>query len=80
MAEFKLKYPENVSGKYYIDDDCIDCNLCEEISPNHFSANIEGGYHIIKTQPHKAHEIELLCEAIESCPTAAIGDDGDFTQ
>ncbi|MCP4295130.1 MAG: ferredoxin [Proteobacteria bacterium] len=80
MALLKSKNPENVPGKYYVDDDCIDCNLCSEISPKHFSAHIEGGYHIVKAQPFKISEIELLSEAIASCPTAAIGDDGDTIQ
>ncbi len=80
MAVTALKHPENVPGKYYINDDCIDCNLCAEISPEHFVSNPEGGYHIVVTQPSDPHAVELLNEAIESCPTSAIGDDGKFIQ
>ena len=28
MADIANKYAENVSGKFYCDDQCIDCDLC----------------------------------------------------
>src|ERR1700750_2435941 len=33
MADPANKYPENVSGPYYVDDQCIDCDLCRETAP-----------------------------------------------
>ncbi|PYK64290.1 MAG: ferredoxin, partial [Verrucomicrobia bacterium] len=28
MADVANKYAENVPGKFYVDDQCIDCDLC----------------------------------------------------
>lgn len=28
MATKEDKYEDNVEGKYYVDTECIDCNLC----------------------------------------------------
>ena len=33
MADIANKYAENVSGKFYVDDQCIDCDLCRETAP-----------------------------------------------
>jgi len=30
MADVANKYAENVPGKFYVDDQCIDCDLCRE--------------------------------------------------
>jgi len=77
MAIVTAKYPDNVQGKYYVDEECIDCNLCEEISPEHFIGNPEGGYHYVKKQPQTDAEIEQVQEALDSCPVEAIGHDGE---
>ena len=28
MAEIEEKWPENILGKFYVDEQCIDCDLC----------------------------------------------------
>ena len=33
MATKEDKYEDNVKGKYYVDTECIDCNLCIYICP-----------------------------------------------
>ena len=30
MADKNDKHPENVTGKFYVDTQCIDCDLCME--------------------------------------------------
>jgi hypothetical protein len=37
MADIANKYAENVSGKFYVDDQCIDCDLCRETAPVNFT-------------------------------------------
>ena len=44
MADIANKYAENVPGKYYVDNQCIDCDLCRETAPNNFTRNEDGGY------------------------------------
>ncbi len=38
MADVANKYAENVDGKFYVDDQCIDCDLCRETAPANSSA------------------------------------------
>jgi ferredoxin len=74
MADFANKYPENVAGKYYVDNQCIDCDLCRETAPQNFSRNDDGGYSFVVKQPDAAEEAKCK-EAKEGCPVEAIGDD-----
>lgn len=76
MADIANKYPDNVPGKYYVDNQCIDCDLCRETAPNNFARSDEGGYSYVKRQP-TAEEEGQCKEAKEGCPVEAIGDDGE---
>jgi ferredoxin len=76
MALKVNKNDGNVPGKFYVDDQCIDCDLCREICPACFKRDEIGGYSIISKQPEGEDEIALCEEAIESCPVHAIGNDG----
>jgi ferredoxin len=76
MAVFSNRYLDNVAGKFYVDDQCIDCDLCRETAPDNFTRNENGGYSYVFKQPGTADE-EVLCkEAMEGCPVEAIGNDG----
>ncbi len=77
VADISLKWPDNVPGKYYVDEECIDCSLCSEIAPDNFKINEEEGHDYVYKQPGTEEEEELCIEAMESCPVEAIGDDGD---
>ena len=77
MANKAEKWSENAAGKFYVDQQCIDCDLCRETAPSFFARNDEGGHsHVIK-QPGTEEEIAQCMEALEGCPVEAIGDDGD---
>src|SRR6266571_7061439 len=77
MADIANKYPENVAGKFYVDNQCIDCDLCRETAPNNFKRNDDGGYSFVYKQPSSPEEEAQCKEAKEGCPVEAIGDDGD---
>ena len=77
MADQANKYPENAAGKYYVDNQCIDCDLCRETAPNNFKRNEEGGYSYLAKQPENSDEEAQCKEAKEGCPVEAIGDDGE---
>lgn len=77
MAEIDEKWPENVKGKFYVDEQCIDCDLCRETAPDFFTRNEDGGYSFVHAQPKAAEDVELCMEALEGCPVEAIGDDGE---
>ena len=76
MADKNLKNRENVSGKFYVDNTCIDCDLCRNIAPKFFTRSDEGGYSYVCRQPQTPEEIEQAEEARASCPTETIGNDG----
>jgi len=77
MAEKDEKWPENVNGKFYVDEQCIDCDLCRETAPENFTRNEDGGYSYVYKQPENAEEEALCMEALEGCPVEAIGEDGE---
>lgn len=77
MAEKANKYPQNVLGKFYVDDSCIDCDLCRETAPANFTRNDDGGHSFVKKQPTTPEEEELCKEALSHCPVNAIGEDGE---
>jgi ferredoxin len=76
MADLENKYEDNASGKFYVDDQCIDCDLCRETAPDNFTRQEDGGYSFVKKQPENEEEEALCKEAMEGCPVEAIGDDG----
>ena len=76
MAEKKNKYKENVPGTYYVDHECISCDSCKMIAPEHFELDEEDGHAYVINQPKSLEEKELCKEAMESCPVEAIGNDG----
>jgi ferredoxin len=74
MAEIKDKLPDNVSGKFFVDRQCIDCDVCRDTAPSHFTRNDENGYSYVYKQPQTNEEIALCEEALEACPVEAIGE------
>jgi ferredoxin len=76
MAELANKYAENVAVTFYVDDQCIDCDLCRETAPANFTRNDDGGHSYVYKQPENDAEAALCKEAMEGCPVEAIGSDG----
>ena len=78
MADKNIKYPDNVAGKYYVDETCIFCNLCESLAPDNFRAQDDGTHDVCYKQPSTPDEEAACEEAMAGCPVNAIGDDGDI--
>ncbi len=76
MADKNRKWPDNVSGKYYVDEQCIDCDACRAISPDHFTRNEARGFAFVAKQPAGSREEEQCRAALQTCPVEAIGSDG----
>ncbi len=76
MADAANKYPENAPGKFYVDEQCIDCDLCRETAPANFKRNDDGGHSFVYKQPENPEEQAVCKEAMEGCPVEAIGSDG----
>ncbi len=77
MSDEIKKRPLNVKGKYYVDQDCCTFSgACVDVAPEHFKMDEEYMVYVIK-QP-STHEEGARCRlAMESCPVAAIRDDGE---
>lgn len=77
MANIVNRYPRNVPGKYYVDVDCTDCDLCREITDGMIARDSAHAYSFVQRQPTTAKESALFEEAVAGCPTSAVGSDGD---
>ena len=70
MAKIERRLVHNVSGDFYVDSTCIDCDTCRWMAPETFHqvSSQSAVYH----QP--VNEIERLraLQALLSCPTASI--------
>jgi len=76
MADPDDKVPGQPGGRYYVDSQCIDCDLCRETAPANFTRNDDGGHSYVFKQPESPEEETLCKEAMEGCPVEAIGSDG----
>lgn len=76
MADKSQKQPENIPGKFYVDVNCIDCDVCRETAPNNFKQQSSKGYSFVFKQPENAAEETQCKEAMDACPVEAIGNDG----
>ena len=77
MAFKDKKWSENVPGKFYVDDQCIDCDACRTEAPDNYKRSEEHGYSYVFKQPANADEATKCQAALESCPVEAIGSDGE---
>jgi ferredoxin len=76
MADPTDRVPENVSGAYYVDMQCIDCDVCRDTAPDNFTRADDSSYSYVFKQPETDEERELCEEALSACPVEAIGNDG----
>jgi ferredoxin len=77
MADKENKQELSVAGKYYVDTECIDCDVCRQTAPDNFKANEDDGYSYVFAQPTSDEQVEQCEEALEACPVEAIGNDGE---
>jgi glyoxylase-like metal-dependent hydrolase (beta-lactamase superfamily II)/ferredoxin len=63
--------PENVSGDFFVDSTCIDCDTCRWMAPATFAA--VGDQAAVHRQPRTDAERADALRALVSCPTASIG-------
>jgi len=76
MATLTDRLPRNVSGRFYVDSSCIDCDQCRVEAPEFFVRDEETGTSIVQRQPVTAEEVALLEQVAADCSTGSIGSDG----
>ena len=65
MADRDDIQPENVEGKYYVDEQCIDCDLCREEAPKNFTRQEEEGYSYVYKQPENEEEEAMKAQILK---------------
>jgi ferredoxin len=76
MATPSERLPANIPGRYYVDASCIDCDQCRVLAPQLFVRDETSGLSVVCCQPETAEQIALAEEAMSSCATSSIGNDG----
>ena len=85
MADKNEKWEDNKEGfivssdrkiSFYVDKDCIYCNVCEEEAPSNFKKSEDESHDICFKQPENEEELKECYVALEACPVDAIGDNG----
>ena len=71
MANQARSYPENIPGDFFVDNTCIDCDLCRQIAPSVFRD--EGDHSFVFHQPYDKDETKRAGMALVACPTGSIG-------
>jgi glyoxylase-like metal-dependent hydrolase (beta-lactamase superfamily II)/ferredoxin len=71
MAHLTQRRPENVSGDFYVDSTCIDCDTCRWMAPETFTDI--GDQSAVHHQPTTAADRLRAMQALLACPTASIG-------
>ncbi|HZS04338.1 MAG TPA: MBL fold metallo-hydrolase [Blastocatellia bacterium] len=74
MALQNQRRAENVSGDFFVDHSCIDCDLCRQIAPDTFKRI--GEQSAVHQQPATAEAQLAALKALITCPTSSIGDAG----
>lgn len=69
-----IRYNDNDTGRFFVTNRCIDCDLCKETAPANFRRNEKDGFCYVYKQPASAEELKLCLEAAEGCPVEAIVD------
>jgi ferredoxin len=76
LADKSAKWPHNVTGQFYVDDQCIACDACVFEAPGFFAMNDEDGHAFVAKQPTTDAEVTKCQDALDACPVEAIGNDG----
>ena len=75
MADHTQRLSRNAPGSWYVDANCIDCDLCRETAPTVFRRDDENGNSIVFHQPETDEDLRLADEAMSGCLVEAIGND-----
>ena len=71
MATLQRSFSSNVPGTFFVDDTCIDCDLCRQIAPKVYTE--ESDHSIVYHQPENEADVHRAAMALVACPTGSIG-------
>ena len=73
MAQSHHRFPQNAPGPFYVDRECIDCDLCRHHVPEFFSRDDAAAHSFVHRQPSTPEEVSACEEALDACAADAIG-------
>lgn len=76
MADKDQKVSENVEGPCYVTEECSGCGICVDTAPENLKMNDDESYAYVFKQSENDEEKAACEEALDSCPSDAIGNDG----
>lgn len=71
MASASKILPSNISGEFFVDSTCINCDACRQIAPSFFEEIDD--YSAVIRQPNDDSERKACLNALISCPSGSIG-------
>ena len=71
MADEKKRLDSNVTGNFFVDATCINCDTCRQLAPASFEE--VGSFSAVTQQPTDHGPIQQAYQALLACPVGAIG-------
>jgi glyoxylase-like metal-dependent hydrolase (beta-lactamase superfamily II)/ferredoxin len=71
VANLQKRLPFNVSGDFFVDSTCINCDTCRQLAPETFGDSSD--YSFVRSQPQDDAEGRRATRALLACPTGSIG-------
>jgi len=71
MADLHKRLDANISGNFYVDATCINCDACRQLAPASFEE--VGDYSAVLHQPATEQQVRAAYRALLACPTGSIG-------
>ncbi len=71
MADQKKRLDSNVTGNFFVDSTCINCDTCRQLAPKSFEE--VGDYSTVLQQPESDQQLHQAYQALLACPVGSIG-------
>jgi glyoxylase-like metal-dependent hydrolase (beta-lactamase superfamily II)/ferredoxin len=71
MADVKQRLPNNITGEFFVDSTCINCDACRQLAPETFDES--GDFSFVFAQPETEAAQRRALRALLACPTGSIG-------
>lgn len=71
MADRHKRLDSNVTGNFYVDSTCINCDTCRQLAPKSFEEI--GKFSAVAHQPERDEHLHQAYQALLACPVGSIG-------
>jgi glyoxylase-like metal-dependent hydrolase (beta-lactamase superfamily II)/ferredoxin len=71
MADEKKRLDSNITGNFFVDATCINCDTCRQLAPANFEE--VGNFSAVTRQPSSERQVRQAYQALLACPVGSIG-------